>query len=102
MGTGNGRTVLLFGQVRPGKGQRTVKVERQDPASGAWGAVRSWGPSCDEQDHSFMTDKAGFFLRGTAFTGPASYRLAWQRDGGGWEYGVAIPIAADGTQPPPV
>lgn len=102
VGSGGARSVLLFGEVRPGAGQRTVKVERQDPGSGAWAAVRTYGATCDESDFSFLTDKAGFFLRSAPFAGATSYRLAWRRDDGGWERGVAIPVAEDGAQQPPV
>jgi hypothetical protein len=101
-GTGNQRAVLLFGQVRPGKGSRTVRVERQDPASGAWAPVRTYGPTCDPQNPEFLTDRAGFFLRSAAFDGPASYRMAWLRDDNVWEYGVAIPVGQDGLTPPPL
>jgi hypothetical protein len=78
-GTGNRRAVLLFGQVRPGKGSRTVRVERQDPATGAWAPVRTYGPTCDARNPEFLTDRAGFFLRSAAFGGPASYRMGWLR-----------------------
>jgi hypothetical protein len=102
VGQGSQHAVLLWGQVRPGKGQRTVRVERQDPASGAWAPVRTIGTTCDQQDQAFMTDGTGTFLRTAAFTGPATYRMSWRHDDGSWEPGVPISIAADPLQAPPL
>jgi hypothetical protein len=98
---GAGSAVVLFGQVRPGSGQRVVQVERQDPATGTWSPVRTVGPTCDAQSPQFLTDKAGFFLRTAPAIGASSYRLAWQHDDGTFETGVAIPVAASGADPPP-
>jgi hypothetical protein len=93
--------VLLFGQVRPGTGQRVVRVERQDAVSGRWSSVRTVGPTCDPQSPEFLTDKAGFFLRTAPAEGASSYRLAWQHEDGSVEVGVPIPVAASGSEPPP-
>ena len=100
---GTQSAVELFGQVRPGHGQRVVEIERQDPSSGAWAPVTTYGAtkSCDASPPQFLTDKAGFLLRAAPFTGPASYRLAWQDESGVWQYGVPIAIAANPNAPPP-
>ncbi len=102
LGTGDQKSVMLFGEVRPGKGQRTVKVERQDPANGAWAVIDTYGPTCAQDPGTFTTDKAGFFLRSAPNYGPANYRFAWRHDDGSWEYSIAVPTAADGSLPPPV
>jgi hypothetical protein len=101
-GSGASKSVMLFGEVRPGKGQRTVKIERQDPQSGAWGAIQTYGASCSEEPNTFTTDKAGFFLRSAPALGPATYRMSWRHDDGSWETGAPIPVAADGSEPPPL
>ncbi|MCW3040693.1 MAG: hypothetical protein JWM31_2598 [Solirubrobacterales bacterium] len=102
-GSGAGRTVLLFGEVRPGRASRTVRVERQDPGSGAWAPILTYGPSCgDPSRPEFLTDRGGFFLRGAPFVGATSYRLAWIHDDGSLEYGVPIAVAADGNERPPI
>lgn len=98
-----GRSVLLFGQVRPGRGPRTVRVERQDPATGAWNPAATYGPSCgDPTKPEFLTDRAGFFLRSAPALGAASYRLVWIHEDGHPEYSVPIAVAADGNDRPPV
>lgn len=102
-GTGNTSRVLLFGEVRPGHGTRTVRVERQDPASGVWAPIRTHGGlTCDATNPEFLTDRAGFFLRYAPALGPSSYRLTWIHDDGSVEYGVPIAVSADGSQPPPM
>jgi len=93
--------VELFGQVRPGHGQRVVQVERQDPGSGAWQPVTTYGKSCDATTPQFLTDKAGVFLRAAPFQGATAYRLAWQNESGDWEWGAPIQVAAKADQPPP-
>jgi hypothetical protein len=102
VGLGNQRAVQLFGQVRPGRNARTVQVQRQDPASGAWAAVRTYGPTCDQDLFTFQTDKAGFFLRSAPALGASSYRMAWRRDDGGWEYSFPIPVSDDASIAPPL
>lgn len=99
---GGASAVLLFGQVRPGSGQRVVRVERQDPATGAWSAIRTAGPSCDGDSPDFLTDRAGFFLRAASAVGATSYRMVWVHEDGSTEVGVPIPVAASGDEPPPV
>jgi hypothetical protein len=101
-GLGNQRSVTLFGQVRPGRNERRVQVQRQDPASGAWVATRTYGPSCDEDPSTFQTDKAGFFLRSAPALGASSYRMGWRRDDGVWEYSPAVPVSDDGSAAPPL
>jgi len=102
VGSGDDKSILLFGQVRPGKGAQTVKVERQDPSSGSWAAIQTYGPTCDQDPNSFTTDKAGFFLRSAPALGATSYRMAWRHEDGAWEYGVPIPVADDGSEAPPL
>jgi hypothetical protein len=102
VGSGDTRAVLLFGQVRPGDGPREVRVERLDPATGAWAPVTSWGGSCDMQLGAFLTDRAGFFLRTAPFAGAGTYRMAWHHDDGTWEPGVSVATADDGSMPPPL
>lgn len=103
LGTGDEKSVLLWGTVRPGKGARTVKVERLDAASGNWGVITTYGSTCTTSDpNTFLTDKAGVFLRSAPALGAAAYRFAWRHDDGSWEYGVPVRVAEDGTQPPPL
>ena len=102
-GSGNARGVLLFGQVRPGRGARAVQVQRQDPATGAWKAIFTAGPTCTAPDDpTFLTDKAGFFLRSAPFVGVGAYRLAWRHDDGSFEFGVPVAVAEDGGDRPPI
>ncbi len=100
-GLGNQRYTLLFGQVRPGRGARTVQVQRQN-AGGGWGAISTYGPSCDQDPLTFQTDKAGFFLRSAAALGAGMYRMGWRHDDGTWEYSVAMPVSDDGAVVPPL
>lgn len=99
-----GKTVvLLFGQVRPGKGARTVWVERQDPVTGAWSAIQTAGPSCgDPTRPEFLTNPAGFFLRTAPAEGAASYRFVWQHDDGSTETSVPVPVASAFGEPSPM
>jgi hypothetical protein len=98
---GSETIVQVFGQVRPGHGQRVVQVERQDPATGVWQPIRTYGKSCDASAPQFLTDRAGVFLRGAPFNGVASYRLAWQDEGGTWQWGAPIQVAAKAGEKPP-
>ncbi|MCW3014241.1 MAG: hypothetical protein JWO02_1333 [Solirubrobacterales bacterium] len=100
-GTGAAKSVLLFGEVRPGNGPRVVRVERQDPATGAWAAVRTFGATCDPDNPEFLTNRAGFFLRSAPALGASAYRLAWRHDDGSFEYGVPVAVADDAAQDPP-
>jgi hypothetical protein len=100
-GTG-GKAVLLFGQVRPGQGRQIVRVERQDPRTGAWSGIFTVGRNCDVRSPEFLTDGAGFFLRTAPALGPASYRFSWRRPDGAWETSAAIPVAADPSTAPPL
>jgi len=88
---GNDRVVLLWGQVRPGSGVKTVRVERRDGT--VWRPVTTWGPRCDSEDGAFYTDATGTFERvAPAGTEPADYRFAWRHPNGAWEH--SEPIAA--------
>lgn len=100
-GEGDRRTLLLFGQVRPGEGPQLVQVERRNDATGAFTPVRTFGASCDGADRpAFFTDRSGFFLRASAFEGDGTYRLSWQRTDGVWESGV--PVALHQPALPPI
>lgn len=97
------KSVLLFGQVRPGKGARTAFVERQDPVTGAWAPIVTYGPSCgDPSKPEFLTNRAGFFVRGAAAIGASTYRFAWEHEDGTLEYSVPIPVAAEPSDPIPL
>ncbi|WP_354702505.1 cellulase family glycosylhydrolase [Paraconexibacter sp. AEG42_29] len=98
------KVVLLFGQVRPGKGARTAHVERQDPASGVWSPIVTGGPSClDPTKPEFLTNPAGFFLRTAKADGAARYRMVWHHeDDPGTEASVPIDVAANLGDPSPV
>ena len=91
-GDGNDKAVMLFGAVRPGKGQQTVRVEKRNPDSGAWEAIHTYGPVCDATAPEFLTDHGGFFRRAAPALGPATYRFAWRRDEKRTEYSVPIEV----------
>jgi hypothetical protein len=101
-GTGDKQAVLVFGQVRPGKGAQTVRVEKLDSQHSTWVPIGTYGPTCASDSPEFLTDHAGFFLRGVPSEGAGQYRFSWHRSDGVWESSVAIPVAADGASPPPV
>lgn len=97
------KVVLLFGQVRPGKSLRTVHLERQDPATGAWSPIVTAGPNCgDPTKPEFLTNPAGFFLRAAPAEGAASYRMVWHHgDDRSTEASVPIAVAANIGDPSP-
>lgn len=102
-GTGDRKAVMLFGEVRPGKGPQVVRVERRDERTGTWAAVQTFGPSCDSENAEFLTDHGGFFLRSAAHVGAGAYRFAWQRaNSDTWEHSLPIEVAEEGDVPPPV
>jgi hypothetical protein len=90
------RVVTVFGGVRPGEGRQVVRVERRDPASGAWAPVPVSGERCDSGAPEFLTDSQGWFARAAPFEGPASYRLARLAPDGAWEYGAELPLSGIG------
>jgi hypothetical protein len=95
-GVGESQAIMLFGGVRPGRGAQTVLVEGQDPVSGAWAPVTSFGPSCDGRDGSFRTDAAGFFQRSTPVGAARRFRMAWRNPvSRAWERSAEIDV----TQP---
>jgi hypothetical protein len=98
-GTGDDKAVMLFGAVRPGKGQQVVHVEKRNPDTGAWEAVQTFGPTCDATAPEFLTDHGGFFRRAAPALGAATYRFAWRRDDKHTEYSVPIDVAAEGVTP---
>jgi hypothetical protein len=78
--------ILVWGQVRPNRGEETVRVEREDPGTGAWTPVRTYGTACDDTGAAFLTDPTGTFLRALpASTGAATYRFSWRHPDGSWE-----------------
>jgi hypothetical protein len=85
------RVVLAWGQVRPGRGRQTVRVEQQAP-DGSWVAVRTYGESCQEGGTEFLTDTAGSFLTTLPAAGPQAFRMAWRRGDGVWE--ASVPVTA--------
>jgi len=96
-GTAGGeRAVLLWGQVRPGSGVQTVRVEQKTGPT--WAPVQTWGPRCDSSDGAFYTDTTGTFERVVpAGTQPADYRFAWRHSSGAWEH--SEPIHVDPSLP---
>jgi hypothetical protein len=91
MATGGPPVVLLFGKVRPAPGRQLVRVDRLEPSSGTWHAVQTFNHDCSTSGE-FLTDDAGYFLTFVPFEGNTTYRLAWWRSDGRWEYGVPIPV----------
>jgi hypothetical protein len=91
------RVVTLFGGVRPGHGRQFVRVERRDPATGAWSPVTVSGERCDSAAGEFLTDSEGWFARAAPYQGPAEYRLSRLAPDGAWEYGAELPLAGLGT-----
>jgi len=103
VGEGPQRAVLLFGEVRPGgTGSHVVRVERQDPATGAWAPVVASGEQTCEGEGDFLTDSSGVFLRFAPFAGPGTYRFSWRHRDGRREHSVAVGVAADAAARPPV
>ena len=90
--------VMLFGQVRPGGGNKRVEIEARGP-DGIWRAVRTLEtrtgstPACeDSQATAFVTDPHGFFLRIAAYEGKLAYRARWIRADGSSERSVPIRV----------
>ena len=98
------RVVLLWGQVRPGNGVQTVRVEQRD-AGGTWRPVTTWGRSCDASEAAFYTDEQGAFERAMpAGAQPADYRFAWRHSNGTWEHSQQVrvdPALPDAPDPAP-
>jgi hypothetical protein len=89
---GGRRVVLLFGQVRGAGPWQTVRVQRRDPHTGGWVAVRTAGATCGENRADFLTDDGGTFLRTARFEGAGSYRLTWLDPNGGQMTGIEAPV----------
>ena len=94
--------VVLFGQVRPDAGRKHVSVEMQG-ADGLWRPIDSLetraagdGP-CGRETDDFLTDREGFYLRLTAYSGPATYRMRWIRSSGRSDYGTPITVGVPTT-----
>jgi len=101
--TAGDRIVLLWGQVRPGSGVQTVRVERADGPG--WAPVTTtWGRTCDASEGAFYTDPQGAFERAMpAGAAPADYRFAWRRPNGVWEHSEPVrvdPALPDAPEPP--
>jgi hypothetical protein len=95
---GDDQGVLLWGMVRPGRGRRVVRFERQDPASGKWYPIHTLGLVCLPRQPELLTDGAGVITSFTAWSGPATYRMSWLRsDDDTWVPGA--PIAVDAPTP---
>lgn len=102
----NSRVVVLWGQVRPGSGVQTVRIEQL--VGTTWAPVSTWGHSCDAAQGAFYTDAQGVFERAMpAGTQPADYRFAWRHLNGWWEHSEPIhvdpglPDAPDPSAAPP-
>jgi hypothetical protein len=95
-----GSAVMLFGQVRPGKGRQVVRVERQ--VGSAWVPIFTTGRNCDVRAPEFLTDPAGFFLRTAPALGGGTYRFSWRDPQGSWESSVPVPVAQNPSLPPPL
>lgn len=100
-GSGRDKAVMLFGSVRPGKGQQVVHIELLDGPSGSWKPIQTYGPNCDATGPEFLTDHGGFFQRATPSLGAATYRFGWHRDDKTIEYSVPIEVSADAAAPTP-
>lgn len=93
-GEGDRRMVRLFGQVRPGRGPQTVRIERLDPRTNVWRPLQTLGSRCTSGDETgeFQTDGSGFLLRAAPFDGQGHYRLAWEYADGKWQAGVGTTV----------
>jgi hypothetical protein len=84
VGSPGNRAVVLWGQVRPGDGPQTVRVERR-VADGTWYPLQTYG-DCDSSERAFLTDRQGVFQRLVPAGGaPAGYRFSWRHADGSWE-----------------
>jgi hypothetical protein len=86
-----GPWLLAWGEVRPGWGRQTVRIEQQ-VAGGAWQPVHTTSATCSDQV-DFLTDDFGSLVTALPATGPATYRMAWRRPDGVWEYSVPVPVS---------
>jgi hypothetical protein len=95
--------LVLYGGVRPGNQQRSVRVEFRAPNTDKWVPVQTTGEACDEDTGEFLTEPNGFFRRTAAWQGPGDYRLGWDH-GGGYEYGAEVAVDEEpllAIAPPP-
>ena len=86
--------VFAFGQVRPGKGQQRVELQRLDPAHG-------WTPEAslpaikvpgNEGCGDFLTDEHGYYARRLAYRGTERYRAVWKKADGQTEASPALEL----------
>jgi hypothetical protein len=90
---GLGQAVMLWGMVRPGRDRRVVRFERQDPRTGAWTPVQTYGATCAPQPAEVFTDSAGVVTAFAPWTGgAASYRMSWLRDDNTWLSGAPVAV----------
>ena len=69
-----------------------MRVERREAAG--WAPVTTYGRTCDDTGHAFVTDAQGGFQRGVpAVPGPADYRFSWRRSDGSWEASNPVAVA---------
>jgi len=76
----DGADIVIFGQVRPGGGGHTVRIERQS-ASGRWGnlATRPATTASAAEQFGFVTDAEGFFVRRVTTPQRVRLRARWLR-----------------------
>jgi hypothetical protein len=86
--------LMVWGGVRPGTGQRIVRLERQDPGVG-WRTILTSDRSCNQQNGEFLTLDDGFFSALAAWEGPGTYRLGFRHGDGAWEYGAEVTVDAE-------
>ena len=90
--------VLLWGMVRPGQHHRFVRFERQNPNTGAWNPINTYGLACLPRQPELLTDSAGVVTGTAPWVGAGSYRMSWLRpDDNTWIPG--IPVAVDQATP---
>jgi hypothetical protein len=100
---GDDEAVALWGMVRPGHGRRVVRFERQDPTTGAWVPLNTYGLACLPRRPELLTDPSGVSVGFAPWVGPGAYRMSWLRtEDNTWapavpvDVGAAMPAAAGG------
>jgi hypothetical protein len=85
--------------VRPGSHHRVVRFERQNPSTGAWAPINTYGLACLPRQPELLTNSAGVVLATAPWVGPGDYRMSWLRPGDNtWIPGVQVTV----DQPTPI
>lgn len=92
------RVLVLFGTLRPAEGRQVVRFERQEPGSGVWSPISTYGLLCARNQPDVITDSASTIFTTAPWQGPGTYRMLWRRSDGTWLDSVPIPVA----EPAPV